>query len=515
MRPQRFARFLLALSVASSAAIWTACNNGRAGEVSAAASDAGKIPITTASDEARKEFLLGRDLSDRLLGQESLQHFDKAIALDPDFGSAELARANNSPTAKDFFDHQKKAMSLVGKVSQGEKLLILANEAGANGDVAKQKEHLEKLVATYPNDERAQFALANCYFGQQDLEKAVANYKKTTELAPNYSPAYNVLGYAYRQQGNYADAEQAFKKYIELIPNDPNPYDSYAELLLKMGRFDESLAQYHKALAIDPHFVPSHFGIAADQMYLGRPDDAVAELQKMVDQARNDGELRTAYFGMAVVAADSNKLDKALQEMDKDYAVAAKKNDVAAMAADLQAKGNILVEMSNYDEAKRQFDRSLQMIQASSLSQDIKDNATLLHHFDMAGITLAKKDYAAARTYAAEFRKGAEAGKNQLQVQQAHELDGRIALAEKNNDKAIAELEQANLQDPRNLYRLSLAYGARGDTAKAQEFLAKAAGFNSLPQLNYAFIRTKVQKMAGNKTASLGDVALRIELSKG
>jgi tetratricopeptide (TPR) repeat protein len=502
MRLAKSARFALVLSVMTMVAASIECNQGRANEVSTASSDTAKVPITTASEEARKEFLLGRGLSERLLAHESLQHFDKAIALDPDFASAELALANNSATAKDFFDHQKKAMSLAAKVSEGEKLLILANEAGANGDVTKQKDCLDKLVAAYPNDERAQFSLANYYFGQQELEQAVEHYKKATELAPEYSPAYNVLGYAYRQQGNFADAERAFKKYIELIPNDPNPYDSYAELLLKMGRFDDSLAQYHRALSIDPYFVPSHFGIAADQMYLGRPEEATAELQKMADQARNDGELRTALFGMAVVATDSGKLDKALQAMDKEYAVAEKKNDVASMAADLQAKGNILFEMPNYDEAKRQFDRSLQIIQGSSLSQDIKNNATLLHHYDLAGIALGKKDYAGAKAHAEEFRRGAEATKNSAQVKQAHELAGRIALAEKDNDKAIAELEQANLQDPRNLYRLSLASEAKGDTAKAQEFLAKAAGFNSLPQLNYAFIRVKARKKVGDKKAS-------------
>lgn len=470
--------------------------------LSAATTDAAKIPITTKSDEAKKEFLLGRDLSDRLLVQESLQHFDRAVALDPEFASAELALANNSATAKDFFDHQKKALRLADKVSEGEKLLILANEAGSNGDVVKQKEYLEKLVTAYPNDERARFTLANYYFGQQELDEAIAHYKKTTTLAPGYSPAYNVLGYAYRQQERYADAEQAFRKYIELIPNDPNPYDSYAELLLKMGRFEDSLTQYHKALSIDPHFVPSLFGIAADQMYLGKPEEATAELQKMADQARNDGELRTAFFGMAVVATDSGKLDQALKAMDKEYAVAEKKNDVASMAADLQAKGNILVEMSNYDEATRQFDRSLQLMQASSLSQDIKENATLLHHFDFAGIAIARNDYVAAKSHAEEFRRGAEATKNPAQVQQAHELSGRIALAEKDYAKAVTELEQANLQDPRNLYRLSLAYEGKGNSAKAQEFLAKAAAFNSLPQLNYAFVRTKAQKIVGSKKTS-------------
>ena len=324
MRLNKSARLLLVLSVSLTTVVWTACNKVKDAEGSASASAGGKIPVTTASDEARKEFLQGRSLAERLLGQESIQHFDKALSLDPDFALAELARANNSPTAKEFFEHLKKAVSLADKASDGEKLMIQANEAGANGDVVKQKEYLDKLVAAYPNDERAQFQLGNFHFGQQEWDPAVEHYKKATELAPNYSPAYTILGYAYRTLGDYAGAEQAFKKYIELIPNDPNPYDSYAELLLKMGRFDDSIAQYHKALSVDSHFVPSHFGIAAAQMYLNKPEEATAELQKLAAQARNDGELRTAYFGMAVVVADTAKWDKALQAMAKEFAVAEK-----------------------------------------------------------------------------------------------------------------------------------------------------------------------------------------------
>jgi hypothetical protein len=35
--------------------------------------------------------------------------------------------------------------------------------------------------------------------------------------------------------------------------------------------------------------------------------------------------------------------------------------------------------------------------------------------------------------------------------------------------------------------------------AKAHDYLTKAADFNSLPQLPYAFIRVKAQKMAEKK----------------
>lgn len=211
MRRNKIERFAFALTLALSAMSLIACNQSGVGESSVSASD-GKIPITTKSDDARKEYLLGRDLSERLLAQDSLEHFDKALALDPDFATAELARANNSATAKEFFAHMQNAVNLSNRASEGEKLLILATQAGANGDAAQQKDYLEKLVAAYPNDERAQFNLANFYFGLQDADQSVAHYKKVTELAPNFSPAYNVLGYAYRQQGNYADAEKAFQK---------------------------------------------------------------------------------------------------------------------------------------------------------------------------------------------------------------------------------------------------------------------------------------------------------------
>jgi tetratricopeptide (TPR) repeat protein len=454
----------------------------------------GKIAVTTSSEEARKEFLAGRELSEKLRNTDSIAHFDKAISLDPNFALAELSRANVSPTAKEFFDHLKKAVTLADKASDGERMLIQAAEAGANGNPTKQKEILEQLVAAYPNDERAHFTLGGYYFGQQDFTRAIEHYKKATQIAPNYSTAYNILGYAYRQNEAYSDAENAFKKYVELIPNDPNPYDSYAELLLKMGRFDEAITQYNKALAIQPNFINSHFGIAAALTYMGKPAEAQAELQKMTQKARTDGERRTALFGQMIVALDSGKLDQALAEVEKQYAVAEKNNDPAAKSGDLQLKGNILLEMGKHDEARQAYEQALKTTNDSNLSQGVKDNAARFSHYNLARVAIAKKDLATAKTEAETFRKGAEAAKNANQLKQAHELAGRIALEEKNYDAAIAGLTQANQQNPDVLYLLGQAYKGKGDNAKAKESFTKAAKFNSLPQLNYAFVRSRAEK---------------------
>lgn len=454
---------------------------------------AGKIPITTSSEEARKEFLQGRDLNEKLLIQDSIAHFDKAISLDPNFAQAELNRANVSPTGKEFFEHLKKAVSLADKASNGEKLLILGTEAGANGDTAKQKEYLDQLVAAYPNDERANFALAGYYFAQQDFPQAVQYYKKATELAPTFSSAFNLLGYAYRQNVDYPNAESAFKKYIELIPNDPNPYDSYAELLLKMGKFDDSITQYRKALAIDQNFINAHQGIGMDLLYKGNADEAAAEIQKITGKARSDAERRTALFALTVVDVDRGKWDQALADVDQQYALGEKTNDVPGMTGDLQLKGNILLEMGKYDEAKAQYEKGLKMTEDSNLSQEIKDNAQLFQHYNLARVALGKKDLATAKTEAEAFQKGA--AKSAAQTRQAHQLLGLIAIEEKDYDKAVSELQQANQQNPYDLYRLCQAYQGKGDVSHAKEFCQKAANFNSLPAINYAFVRAKAAKV--------------------
>lgn len=460
-----------------------------------AANTTGKIPITTTSEEARKEYLAGRDLQEKLRITDSLQHYDKALALDPNFALAHLNRAQASPTAVEFFDHLKHAVAHATDASEGERLLIQAAEAGANANPTKQKEILDKLVAAYPNDERAHFNLGGYYFGQQDFAQAITHYKRATELAPNYSTAFNILGYAYRQNEQYAEAENAFKKYIELIPNDPNPYDSYAELLLKTGRFDEAITQYNKALAIEPTFLNSYFGIAAALTYKGKASDATAELQKITAKARNDGERRTALFGQMVVAADGGHWDEALADVDKQYALGQKTNDVPAMAGDLQLKGNILLEMGRFDDAKKAYEDAMKAITGdANLSQANKDNAALFHHYNLARVAIGKKDLTTAKTETETFRKGSEAAKNQNQVKQAHELAGMIALAEKNYDQAISELGLSNQQNPNNLYLLGEAYQANGDQVKAKASFTKAAKFNSLPQLNYAFVRAKAEK---------------------
>ncbi len=458
-------------------------------------SNDGEMPITTSSEEALKLYIQGRNLTDKLQNQESIQYFEQAVAADNNFALGYLNLSFVVPSAKEFFEKFDKAVALSDKVSEGERLWILGVQAAVNGYPLKQREYFQKLVDIHPNDERAHNLLGTNYFGQQEWEQAIEEYNKATKLAPDYSQPYNQLGYAYRFLAKYDDAEKAFKKYISLIPDDPNPYDSYAELLMKIGKYDDSIEQYKKALSLNPHFVASHIGIATNYNFKGQHAEARNQLQKLHGSARNDGERRAAYFTMAVSYIDEGNLEAAIAEMDKQYASNKEINDAAAMAGSLVVIGNILLEAGKIDEAFAKYELALKIVIESDLSDEVKDNNRRGNLFNVARVLLKKHDFTGAQATAEEFHNQVQAINNPNQTRLAHQLTGMIALDMQDYIKAIEELQQANQQNPYNLFRLALAYQGNGNTVKAKEFFERAANFNALNNPNQAYIRIKAQEL--------------------
>ena len=78
----------------------------------------GTMPISTSSDVARREYLEGRTLLEKLRGQEAIPHLQKAIEEDPSFAMAHLMLATAQQTPKDFFASFNRAVSLLDNASK-------------------------------------------------------------------------------------------------------------------------------------------------------------------------------------------------------------------------------------------------------------------------------------------------------------------------------------------------------------------------------------------------------------
>lgn len=450
----------------------------------------GKVALTTSSEAARTAYLEGRDLTERLRGQEARAPFERAVAADPNFALAWLGLANTQPSAKEFFEKLDKAAALVDKVSAGERLMILGAQAGATGDATAQVKLYEELATAFPTDERALVLLGNAHFGGQRYIPAIELYERAAKIAPNFSQIYNQLGYSYRFLGKLDEAEAAFKKYTEVLPDDPNPYDSYAELLMKRGQFDRAIASYRKALAVRPDFVNSNFGIATCLDLQGKGTEARKELDSMLASAADDGQRRAGLFGKTVSFAFEGNYSAAQTEMEKQLAIASKNHDALGMAGDYGAMGTIAIAAGDATAAESYYKKALDaVLQSASVADANKENQRRQAIFNRAVVALAKGDVATAKREAATYAEKASIADNPFRRRQAHEIAGRVALAEKRWEEAIVELGQANQLNPYVRFRLAQAWAGKGNAAKAKELAAEARNDNTLTNLNLALVR--------------------------
>jgi len=462
-------------------------------------SGGGKIPITTSSDEARRLYLEGRDMLEKLRATDARRLFEQAVAKDPSFALAYVGLANTAGTNGEFVAATSHATALVDKVSEGERHLILALDSALKGDAAGNLKHVSDLVALFPGDERAQNQLGQLYFGRQEYTSAISQYVKATSINPSFSPPYNQMGYAYRFLEKFDDAEKAFKKYIELIPNDPNPYDSYAELLMKRGRFDESIKAYEKALSIDPNFVASYVGIGNDYLAMGKTDQARGAFAKLAAHARNTGERRLAHFWNAASYVHDGAPDKALDELKAGSALAAAEHDAGTMSGDLVQMGDVLREANRLDEALVKYAEAAKVMETSQLPEPVKAAARRNQLFEETRVAVAKNDLVTAKSKATEYEQQVQLRRAPFEVRQQHELAGLIALAEKRYGAATEEFGQANQRDPRVLLLMARAALGSGNTERATALANKAAHFNEL-SFNFAYVKSKASRFGATSS---------------
>jgi hypothetical protein len=126
----------------------------------------------------------------------------------------------------------------------------------------------------------------------------------------------------------------------------------------------------------------------------------------------------------------------------------------------------------------------------------VKEAARRNNLYQEALVAIREGDLATAKSKADEYKKQVDVQKVPFEIQQTHELAGRIALAENQPAVAVSELQQASQQDPRILWALSRGYEAKGDAAQAKALAEKTANFN---QLNFGlgYVRGEARKVAG------------------
>jgi tetratricopeptide (TPR) repeat protein len=194
-----------------------------------------EVGVTTTSLEALKAYQLGFDLINRASDREAIPQLQRAIELDPNFGSAYyflgIAYGDTfDPVRQSEF--LSKAFALADHVSERERLLISGDYyQDVTHEMSKALDAFQVLARMYPRDAGAHLRLAQMYSGRGEWEKALEEAQEMLRLAPRSEAVVSVAMRAYLSLDRFDEAKAvAEKAFSRKMDGDPIRYN-----LLKIG----------------------------------------------------------------------------------------------------------------------------------------------------------------------------------------------------------------------------------------------------------------------------------------
>ncbi|MGH7265128.1 MAG: tetratricopeptide repeat protein [Candidatus Rokuibacteriota bacterium] len=182
-------------------------------------------------------------LSPRRLYDQAIEGYQKALALRPHFGEAQVG---------------------------------LGDAKAAKGDHEGAIGHYQKALVVDPLNARVHFSLGKIYYNEKGLYyEAVNAYKKAIDLDPYFLDARMGLGEIYEEKGLYKDAIAEYRKVAEA---DPKHTGAHYNLALAYEKVDVK-----EAIALWERYIELASQVPTEKEWV---DVARQHLKKLQDKAR-------------------------------------------------------------------------------------------------------------------------------------------------------------------------------------------------------------------------------------
>ncbi len=194
--------------------------------------------------------------------ENAIHLFDKAVALDPDYGlayaglgSAYWKKYEATKEARWVEKGQQACQRAVAEDSElAEGHICLGTLYNGTGKYQEAAGEFQRALESQPTSDDAYRGLAAAYESLGRLAEAERTYQRAIQVRPNYWAGYSWLGSFYYKQGRYAEAAEVFQQVVTLAPDNARGYSNLGAMYYLQGKTDEAIAAYEKSLAIRPNF---------------------------------------------------------------------------------------------------------------------------------------------------------------------------------------------------------------------------------------------------------------------
>ncbi|HEV8429121.1 MAG TPA: tetratricopeptide repeat protein [Pyrinomonadaceae bacterium] len=186
---------------------------------------------------------------------------------------------------------------------------------------------------------------------RETFPKAEPILKKALELDESLADAHASLArYRLYYEWDWTGAENEFKRAIELNPNVAIAHHEYASLLQVYGQFDKAVAEREIARRLDPLSPNAVATVGYPHYFAGRYDEAIKHFQQALEL---DPSFSWSHLWIGQIYLETGKLQQGIDEIQKAvklsggntraiatlgyaYAVAGKRNEALKVIANLQ-----------------------------------------------------------------------------------------------------------------------------------------------------------------------------------
>jgi arylsulfatase A-like enzyme/Flp pilus assembly protein TadD len=251
------------------------------------------LEITRMDDKSSSGFiLLGRIEEARGNDRKALEHFQKALDLEPNNTQLKLSFAQSLvkngrqdralTICREIFDDRavKGDPGYAGILARIGIIYIEANR------IDRAREVLLEAVTKDDSDAEAWNNLGIAYYREKDYPKAVEAYEHAVRLNAQFASAFNNLGTLYlRSFLERKDADlvpKAIAAFDQAIQNDrrlASAYNGRASAFKFTNRPDEAIRDWKKAIELQPDFVDVYFNLGITYLETGNKAGALQILE--------------------------------------------------------------------------------------------------------------------------------------------------------------------------------------------------------------------------------------------
>src|SRR5215213_9505388 len=261
----------------------------------------------TNNPEAYQLYLRGRYFWNKRTGDDirkSVEYFEQAIALDPDYALAYSGLADAYWIVSSFDPAGGIALLPQSRTAALKALALDDTLAEAHTSLGIIKE-----------------------FYELDFTAAEREYRRGIELNQNYASAHHRYGFFLNRMERIEEAHAEFRRALELDPFSLPINVDAARPFFRSGDYERAIRQLQKAIEIDPNYPRAHNVLANWYAQMGRYDEAVAEAKKAAALSASAGDPSQGSYQLVYIYAKAGQVSEARRMLDKLERGASRRND--------------------------------------------------------------------------------------------------------------------------------------------------------------------------------------------